>query len=143
MDVYSRRLIGYSLAENMRAENNATALKMALNLRGITNYKQQLIHHSDMGSQNAADVYTQTLATYGIRISMCEEVYENINIERINGTIKNQYLERMNIKSYEALKRELYRAIDTYNNKRPHQSLRKMTPFENEQFLTHVTQQQR
>lgn len=35
MDVYSRRIIGYSVADNMRAENNLHALKMALNLRGI------------------------------------------------------------------------------------------------------------
>jgi len=143
MDVYSRRIVGYSLADNMRAENNVAALNMALNLRGIADYKQQLIHHSDMGSQYAADVYTQTLETYGIRISMCEEVYENTHIERINGTIKNQYLERMNIKSYEDLKRELNRVIDTYNNKRPHQNLHKMTPFEYEQFLKQLPNEKR
>ena len=40
MDVYSRRIIGYSIADNMRAENNVAALEMALKTRGITKYQQ-------------------------------------------------------------------------------------------------------
>jgi len=135
MDVYSRRIVGYSLADNMRAENNVAALKMALTMRGIDNYKQQLVHHSDKGAQYASDAYTKALEAYGIRISMCDEVYENTHIERINGTVKNQYLERMSIKSYEDLKKKLNQVIDTYNNQRPHQSLGKMTPFAYEQSL--------
>jgi transposase InsO family protein len=143
MDVYSRRIVGYSLANNMRAENNVAALRMALTLRGVPNYNQQLIHHSDKGSQYASDVYTQTLESYGVRISMCDEVYENTHIERINGTIKNQYLERMSIKSYEELKKKLSQVIDTYNNHRPHQSLNKMTPFAYEQSLKQIPMDKR
>jgi putative transposase len=143
MDVYSRRIVGYSLANNMRAENNVAALRMALTLRGAPNYNQQLIHHSDKGSQYASDVYTQTLESYGVRISMCDEVYENTHIERINGTIKNQYLERMSIKSYEDLKKKLSQVIDTYNNHRPHQSLNKMTPFAYEQSLKQIPMDKR
>lgn len=143
MDVYSRRIVGYSLADNMRAENNVAALKMALTMRGIDNYKQQLIHHSDKGSQYASDTYTKALEAYGIRISMCDEVYENTHIERINGTVKNQYLERMSIKSYEDLKKKLNQVIDTYNNQRPHQSLGKMTPFAYEQSLKEIPMDKR
>lgn len=143
MDVYSRRIVGYSLANNMRAENNVAALNMALTMRGITDYKQQLIHHSDKGSQYASDAYTQALESYGIQISMCDEVYENTHIERINGTIKNQYLERMSITSYEELKKKLRQVIDTYNNSRPHQSLSKMTPFAYEQSLTQLPMDKR
>ena len=143
MDVYSRRVVGYSLADNMRAENNIAALKMALTLRGIADYKQQLIHHSDKGSQYASDVYTQTLKAYGIRISMCQEVYENTHIERINGTVKNQYLERMSIRSYEELKRKLRQVIDTYNTQRPHQSINKMTPRAYEQSLKEMPMDKR
>jgi transposase InsO family protein len=143
MDVYSRRIVGYSLADNMRAENNVAALNMALTLRGIANYDQQLIHHSDKGSQYASDAYTQALQAYGIRISMCEEVYENTHIERINGTIKNQYLERMSIKSYNDLKNKLSQVINTYNNLRPHQSLNKMTPFAYEQSLKYTSKEKR
>lgn len=143
MDVYSRRIVGYSLANNMRAENNVDALRMALTMRGIVDYKQQLIHHSDKGSQYASDAYTQALGSYGIRISMCDEVYENTHIERINGTIKNQYLERMSINSYEELKKKLNQVIDTYNSTRPHQSLNKMAPFAYEQSLKQIPMDKR
>ena len=43
MDVYSRRIIGYSVADNMKAENNYKDLKMALTLRGINDYQYKLI----------------------------------------------------------------------------------------------------
>jgi putative transposase len=143
MDVYTRRIVGYSIADNMRSENNVSALTMALTLRGVSDYKGQLIHHSDKGSQYASDTYTQTLEDYGIRISMCEEVYENTHIERINETVKNQYLERMNIKTYQELKQKLNQVIKTYNNLRPHQSLNKMTPIQYEQYLKKIPMEKR
>jgi putative transposase len=143
MDVYSRRIIGYSIADNMRAENNFAALKMALMLRGITNYHKTLIHHSDKGSQYASDLYTQTLDNYGIEISMCEDVLENSHIERVNETIKDQYLNRWQINSEKELTQKVKQAMDTYNNLRPHQSLNKMTPVEYENLLLKVPIQQR
>lgn len=128
MDVYSRRIIGYSIADNMRAGNNRRALDQALAQRGIKDYGQKLIHHSDKGSQYVSDEYTNLLEQYGIRISMCNEVYENTHIERINDTIKNQYLNRMNIESVKELKRKLDNAVKAYNEQRPHQSLGKVSP---------------
>lgn len=128
MDVYSRRILGYSISDNMRAENNLQALKMALSLRGISDYQCSLIHHSDKGSQYVSDIYTETLQSYGIRISMCEEVYENTHIERLNDTIKNQYLNRMDIKNEKDLKQKVAKTIETYNTLRPHRSLNKATP---------------
>lgn len=136
MDVYSRRIIGYQLAENMRAENNFAALKMALDLRGIEQYEKQLIHHSDKGSQYASDLYTQTLDAYGIKISMCNEVYENTHIERVHDTIKNQYLYRMNITSETVLHKKVAEVINTYNTLRPHQSLNGLTPVAYENWLS-------
>ena len=138
MDVYSRRIIGYSIADNMRAENNFAALKMALTLRGITDYHKQLIHHSDKGTQYASDIYTETLDDYGILISMCNEVYENTHIERVNETIKNQYLNRMVIKNENDLKQKVADVFYRYNELRPHQSLNKMTPLEYEEKLKDI-----
>lgn len=63
-------------------------------MRGIDNYCQTLIHHSDKGTQYASDAYTEALDAAGIQISMCREVYENMHVERLNDTIKNQYLYR-------------------------------------------------
>jgi transposase InsO family protein len=139
MDVYSRRIIGYSVADNMRAENNFTALQMALQLRGIKDYEHSLIHHSDKGSQYASDLYTDTLDGHGISISMCREVYENTHIERVNDTIKNQYLLRMDIGSEQQLQQRVARVIEVYNTQRPHQSLpQKMTPVAYEHSLKNI-----
>jgi putative transposase len=143
MDVYSRRIVGYSIADNMRAENNLEALKMALALRGVSDFKSGLIHHSDKGSQYASDVYTQTLQSYGIQISMCEDVYENTHIERLNDTIKNQYLNRMDISSEKILKQKIARTIQAYNELRPHSSLAKMTPVQYEIFIESIPEYKR
>ena len=143
MDVYSRRITGYSIADNMRAENNVAALKMALALRGIDNYHQSLIHHSDKGTQYASDAYTEMLGRYEIRISMCNEVYENTHIERVNDTIKNQYLNRMQINNERQLKAALNQTIKSYNETRPHQSIQKMSPIQYENHLTQIPVEKR
>jgi putative transposase len=143
MDVYSRRIIGYSIADNMRAENTLDALKMALALRGIARYQDGLIHHSDRGSQYVSDIYTDTLYDHGIQISMCNEVYENTHIERLNDTIKNQYLNRRAIASEQQLKQEVNKTMETYNSKRPHQSLGGMNPVAFEAYLKTVPMEER
>jgi putative transposase len=143
MDVYSRRIIGYHIADNMRSENNLSALQMALELRGIQNYHQSLVHHSDKGTQYASDAYTKTLESYEIRISMCNEVYENTHIERVNDTIKNQYLLRMEINNKRQLDTKLNETIKAYNESRPHQSLNKMSPVEYENYLLGIPNDKR
>ncbi len=143
MDVYSRRIVGYSLADNMRAENNLKALKMALDLRGMSNYQNQLIHHSDKGAQYVSDIYTETLENYRIQISMCNEVYENTHIERVNDTIKNQYLNRMQIENEHQLRQKVSQVIETYNTMRPHQSLSRLTPVQYENCLKTIPLEKR
>ncbi|RYZ54528.1 MAG: IS3 family transposase [Chitinophagaceae bacterium] len=135
MDVYTRRIVGYSVSDNLRAENNLLALRMALACRGVQDYGGGLIHHSDKGGQYAADAYTELLQRHGIRISMCREVYENTHIERVNGTIKNQYLRRWTIQSPKELHRRLSDAVDAYNTTKPHESLGKLPPVSYEQKL--------
>lgn len=143
MDAYSRRIVGYSVAENMRAENNVSALRMALTLRGVSNFEKKLIHHSDRGSQYVSDDYTDLLGDYGILVSMCNEVYENTHSERVNGTIKNDYLNRWNIQSEKALFRLVPKAVAAYNE-RPHQGLvQKMTPIAFESYIKELTEKER
>jgi len=138
MDVYSRRIIGYSIADNMRAENTVKALRMALTLRGISDYKQTLIHHSDRGTQYASNAYTELLASFGIRISMCSSVYENVHIERVNGTVKNQYLRRWHISKAKQLFKKLDDTVRAYNDDRPHDALKGRTPVEFESFVNEL-----
>jgi len=143
MDVYSRRIIGYSVADNMRAEQNVKALQMALNLRAVDNYNDGLIHHSDRGGQYISDDYTDLLGDFGIRISMCNMVYENAHIERVNGVIKNQYLYRWKINSFMQLSRKLEKAIWAYNFEKPHSKLGKLSPVEFEESLKELSFEQR
>lgn len=138
MDVYSRRIVGYFVADNMRAENNMKTLEKALVLRGIKDYKNTLIHHSDKGSQYISNDYTNLLGTYNILISMCNEVYENAHIERVNGIIKNGYLIHWHINNFHDLNKALDRAVYTYNNLRQHTSIGRMTPVEYEAQLLSI-----
>lgn len=143
MDVYSRLIIGYSVADNMRAENNVLALKMALKTRGIKNYHHNLIHHSDRGGQYISDDYTTLLIEHKISISMCNIVYENAHIERVNGTIKNQYLIHWNITSFSQLQIEVKRAVETYNKQKPHSALNGLTPNAFEQKIKELKDSER
>lgn len=142
MDVYSRRIIGYSAADNLRADNNLGALRTALNLRGVDNYQNKLIHHSDRGVQYISNDYTELLESFGIQISMCTDVLENAHIERANGTIKNDYLARWNIQHPEQLPAFLDRAIAGYNN-RVHKSLNGKTPIEFETYVKELSTSQK
>lgn len=142
MDVYSRRLIGYSIADNLRAENNVAALRRALQLRGKDNYEHNLIHHSDRGVQYTSNDYTDLLDAYQIRISMCIDVLENAHCERANGTIKNAYLTAWNPKNQKQLFDLVPLAVDNYNN-RIHQAHKKMTPIQFEAYIKTLPQHER
>lgn len=135
MDVYSRRIIGYKAADNLRAINNIDALNMAIKLRGIEDYQNKLIHHSDRGSQYISDAYTEILESHGILISMCQNVLENAHVERVHRTIKNQYLKHRPINNFHQLVKWLDKTVYTYNYERPHSSILKMTPVEFENFV--------
>lgn len=137
MDVFSRKIVGYSIADNMRAENNINALKSAIKSRKITHFDNQLIHHSDRGSQYIADDYTELLKKSGILISMCNSVYENSHIERVNGTIKNQYLVYWDAKDRKQLFLNTKKAINNYNS-RPHLALDGMSPIQFEQIFNEL-----
>ena len=106
MDVYSRQIVGYNVNDSLSAQSCVKALKMALKLRNIR-YYDDLIHHSDKGTQYTSRVYTELLEKYHIKISMYNTVYENTHIERVNGLLKNGYLIELNIKSLAECQRAL------------------------------------
>lgn len=143
MDVYSRRIIGYSIADNMRAENNLAALRMAINLRGVDNYQQTLIHHSDRGAQYTSNDYTELLDAHGIRISMCMDVLENAHCERVNGTIKNAYLTPWNPKTPKQLFEMLPRAVNNYNNRNHSKIEPVVSPIQYETYVKELLEKDR
>lgn len=142
MDVYSRKIVGYSASDNMRAENNIEALRMAYRCRKLYTY-QNLIHHSDRGGQYIDQEYVDLLTVAKIQISMCDNVLENAHIERVNGIIKNDYLKHWNITSLKELKENLKRAVNTYNQERPHSSIGKIPPDSFEQEIKELEESKR
>jgi len=127
IDVYTRKIVGYNVSDNMRATANIKALEMALK-----NNKAPLIHHSDRGSQYTYKVYTEKLLQNGSRISMGGSAQDNAYVERLNRTIKEEYLDYWNAKTFTQLKRHLRKAVSNYNKIRSHKSIKKYSPIEYE-----------
>lgn len=124
MDVYTRQIVGYAVSDNLRAEANLRALKMAMASHGTPK-----IHHSDRGSQYIDKRYVGMLESHACQISMGLKAQDNAYAERINGTIKNDYLKHWGIKSFANLKTSVRKAVKHYNGKRIHDSLpQKITP---------------
>lgn len=133
VDLYSRRIVGFSVSKRLSTEQTTIpALNMALALR---NPKEGLIFHSDGGGQYYSKTFLKLTEDYKIKNSMCEVVYENAHAERINGTIKNQYLKGYNPQNYLSLVRMTGRAVHNYNSVRPHRSLKNIPPIAVEELL--------
>lgn len=131
IDVYSKKIVGHKVSDSMRAMANFEALSMALR-----RHKPPTIHHSDRGSQYGSLEYTGKLKQTGCRISMGKIPQENAYAERINGTIKNEYLNHKCPKTLEQLKLFVKKAVHHYNHDRLHNHLNRLTPveFENKWF---------
>ena len=136
MDIYSRKILGCEVYENMFAQNNISVLKQALKYRCHTTYSNDLIHHSDKGSQYMSTDYRKLLSDYDIRISVAEDSLQNGYAERINSTIKNDYLNFHKTEDLKKLRRNLKRCVWLYNHERPHSSLNYLTPAVFEQSLS-------
>ena len=127
-DAYSRKIVGYCLYPSLHKEGPVTALQMAL--VGLPAGRHNLIHHSDRGIQYCCDAYTSILAARGIKISMTEkgDPYENALAERVNRTMKEEFLLDRGFTRFELAWDAVAKAVDTYNNLRPHDSCNRMTP---------------
>lgn len=123
IDVYTKIIVGYNVSDNMRATANVKALEMAL-----ANYKAPLIHHSDRGGQYIYNEYITLLRDNKCKISMSKSSQDNAYAERINRTIKEEYLDHWKPVDFKQLKYYTQRAVDHYNNKRIHNSLNRMIP---------------
>lgn len=126
-DAFSRKIMGYSIADNMTAEAMKTAYEMAISQRS---YCHPLIHHSDRGLQYCSEEYVKLSTDATITISMTEngDPYENALAERMNRTLKEEFgLGRLLYSKQQAF-RLIEEAVVLYNNRRPHWSLNMKTP---------------
>ena len=129
MDLYSRRILGYSSSHSLRTiHTTLPAMVMAIQVRKGIGLKG-LIMHSDGGGQYYAKKFLALTKDHKILNSMAESVYENANAERVNGTIKNYYLAGYKPQDYKQLKQMLERAVKNYNNIRPHSALNGLSPL--------------
>ena len=134
LDLYSRVIVGHSISRDLLTTSTTiVALQIALKKR---NGPKGLIIHSDGGGQYYCKEWLQLTTQYEFRNSMCESVYENPHAERINGTIKNDYLVGYGPQNYIELIQMTTKAVLKYNSERPHQSIGNISPYEFEKILT-------
>lgn len=128
-DAYSHKILGYHVAETLETIHSLTALKMAIH--GVGPLKQyKIIHHSDRGIQYCSEGYVMLLQHNDILISMTEngDPLENPIAERVNGIIKNEYLNLYHYNTIKEIEDKLRQVVAYYNNERPHMSCGMITP---------------
>jgi len=137
MDLYSRRLLAGIGSKGMETgETSKPALQVALRVRGIDDYNQNLTIHSDGGGQYYSRDFISLTSGYGIVNSMGKSVYENPAAERVIGTLKREYLLEDCYEDVVDMNAKLAKSLRLYNHERPHNSLPgNYTPVEFEEAL--------
>ena len=133
LDLYSRRIIGWAMAERMTGDLTLKALRMALQERQP---ELALIHHSDQGSQYTAGDYQQLLADWDIQVSMngVGSWYDNAPMESFFGTLKQEWVYPRTFHSRQEARTEIFYYIEAfYNQRRLHSALDYCSPVEYEQ----------
>lgn len=128
-DAYSKKIMGFEVSVDMKARSTLNALEMGLNNRM---YDEELIHHSDRGTQYCSSEYVSVLKKNNILISMTQDgsPYDNAIAERINRIMKEEFLLGRTYREVNEVKRLTTRAVEIYNNYRPHWSNYLLTPNE-------------
>jgi len=128
-DAYSHKIIGFHAAATLEAVHSIAALKMAI--KGVAGIKDcSITHHSDRGVQYCSDDYVKILRGENIAISMTQsgDPLENAVAERVNGIIKEEYLNHYTYKTKREVEQGLQAAVELYNTQRPHMSCDMLTP---------------
>lgn len=138
LDLFARRVVGWSMHTRLEGQLAVDALMMALGRRQPTG---GLLYHSDQGSQYASRSYQQLLAEHGIRPSMSRKgnCYDNACVESFFSTLKNELVHHRRYRTREEARRDVFNYIETfYNPKRLHQSLGYLSPvaYERAQGVT-------
>jgi putative transposase len=133
LDLFSRKVIGWAISEQIDAQLTLAALRMALDERGPV---EGCIHHSDRGVQYACHAYVEELQAAKMRISMARKgnPYDNAAAESFMKTLKYEEVYLWDYQSVEDVKHRIpYFLQEVYNQKRLHSALGYVTPEEFEQ----------
>jgi putative transposase len=129
LDAFSRRVIGWAMADHLGASLAVTALTMALTARRPS--WGSLVHHSDRGVQYACAEYTRLLDAHGIAASMSRvgNPYDNAKAERFIRTLKGEEIDGTRYRDHRDAAGHLGAFIDqVYNRQRLHSALDYQTP---------------
>jgi len=135
MDMCSRRVVGWSMRNDLKAELVIDALAMAITRRQPP---AGLVHHSDRGSQYTSLACGKTLRESGLLASMGSrgDAYDNAACESFLSTIKNELLNRRRWQSRDQARLAVFQYIETfYNPRRRHSALGYCSPIEFERML--------
>jgi transposase InsO family protein len=131
-DLYSRRIVGWAMADHMRAELVCDALQMALSHRQPD---PGLIWHSDQGSQFVSLAFGQQARAAGIAQSMGSrgDCYDNSVAESFFATLKKELIYRRSWPEKNELRSEVFEFIEVfYNRRRRHSTLGMLSPIDYE-----------
>ena len=139
IDLCTRQVVGWSIAENMRAGLVVDALEQAL---GSKSPQPGFIFHSDRGSQYGSRKMRKLLAAAGARQSMSARAnpYDNAWTESVIGTIKRELIQGRRFEDFGEARSELFDYIECYyNTKRKHSSIGYRTPNQHARALNTLT----
>lgn len=128
LDLYSRKVIGWSMSDRNNKQLVLNALYMAIERRRP---QSEVLHHTDRGSIYGSDEYRNRLIAYGLVPSMSRkgDCYDNAVAESFFSTLKNELIFNQRFISREHAKLEVFKFIEIfYNRQRLHQALNYITP---------------
>lgn len=141
LDLYSRRVVGWSMSAEMTAQFVMDALTMALWRRGRP---KELLHHSDQGSQYAAEDFQRMLAHHGIACSMSKkgDCWDNAAMESFFASLKKEWVyPKPRYRTRDEARADIFEYMEGfYNPRRRHSTLGQVSPVDFERrFSTQCT----
>ena len=130
IDLFSRRIVGWSMNRWMSRHLVVDALRMAVEARRP---EGPLIHHSDRGGQYSSDDFRKELEKYDIKCSMSStgNCYDNAVVESFFGVLKRERVIRVRYRNREEARADLFEYIEVfYNRKRRHGYLGNISPVD-------------
>jgi putative transposase len=143
MDMYSRKIVGWSMHDDLKADLVVDALAMAVTRRRPP---AGLVHHSDRGSQYTSLAFGRTLRESGLVASMGSrgDAFDNAACESVISTLKVEWIKRHRYRSRDQARLSIFQYIETfYNPRRRHSSLGGISPDEYETRCQKSLQEER